>query len=133
MTSDQNIEVFYDGDCPICRMEVNWYERMDKRDSISWLDITKFADRELPNDKSREELLGKFHVRDADGNWFIGVDAFARIWRNLPYLNRGALLFSVPGIRGLTEVAYRGFLKWQRWHRRRRHLEAAPEGETSKP
>ena len=110
------LTVYYDGDCPICRVEVDLYRRF--RGDVSWVDIESVADAELP--KPREELLGRFHARRADGSWAVGVDAFAAIWRALPGWRRAAWLFGVPGLRGLSELAYRGFLRWQRGDRARR-------------
>ncbi|MEM1377324.1 MAG: DUF393 domain-containing protein [Pseudomonadota bacterium] len=115
----KTLEVFYDGGCPICRFEVNLYDKHDKADVIDWVDIEDLSDVQLPKDKSRDDLLGKFHVRDETG-WHIGVDAFARIWRSLPVWRRFAFIFSVPGIRQLAEIGYRLFLKWQGWHRKSR-------------
>lgn len=128
MTLTPEIEVFYDGDCPVCRWEVRLYDRMDQRGAVLWTDIGELAPHDLPRGKTQDDLLGRFHVRDVTTQdhggrvepWFIGVDAFARIWRVLPGLRYFAGLFRVPGIRQLTMVAYRLFLKWQRWHRRRR-------------
>ncbi|MEO1746176.1 MAG: DUF393 domain-containing protein [Pseudomonadota bacterium] len=122
MATNTHIEVFYDGGCPICRFEVALYERHDKADRIGWIDIDDLSDAQLPSDKTREDLLGRFHVRDNfdRGTWHIGVDAFARIWRELPVWRRFAFIFSVPGIRQLAEIGYRLFLKWQSWHRTHR-------------
>ncbi|WP_371397054.1 thiol-disulfide oxidoreductase DCC family protein [Fretibacter rubidus] len=111
--------VYYDGDCPICRIEVRFYERIDKADVISWINITPLSDSALPDGKTREELLGKFHVRD-DENWHIGVDAFARIWRALPGFRHFAFLFRVPILRQMAMGLYLVFLRWQRWHRKHR-------------
>lgn len=115
------IEVFYDGECPICAWEVDLYGRMDKSAKIEWTAIEGLSDAALPSGKTRDELLGKFHVREAGAaQWHIGVDAFARIWRALPGLRHVAFLFSVPGIRQLTKGGYVMFLRWQSWHRKRR-------------
>jgi len=128
--SDSDIEVFYDGECPVCRWEVRLYSRMDKLGKIRWTDIGRLAPEDLPAGKVHEDLLGRFHVQDLETPgarqrtsqpWHIGVDAFARIWRVLPGLRYFAGLFSIPGIRQLTMLAYRAFLQWQRRHRRRRH------------
>ncbi len=112
------IDVFYDGGCPICRLEVRYYDRIDREGTIRWVDITQLTDTQLPPGKSRETLLGRFHVRDG-GQWHVGVDAFARIWRQLPVWRRFAFVFGVPGLRQVAEMGYRGFLRWQRWHRAR--------------
>ncbi|WP_158585218.1 thiol-disulfide oxidoreductase DCC family protein [Oceaniradius stylonematis] len=115
------IDVFYDGGCPVCRIEVGYYRRIDRAGAVRWIDIESLTDAELPAGKTRDALLGRFHVRDqADGGWHAGVDAFARIWRVLPVWRRFAFVFSVPGLRQLAEIGYRGFLRWQRWHRARR-------------
>lgn len=119
--SSPAIDVFYDSGCPVCRIEVGYYSRIDRADAVRWIDIEALDDAELPAGKTREELLGRFHVRDlADGHWHVGVDAFARIWRVLPVWRRFAFVFAVPGLRQLAEIGYRGFLRWQRWHRGRR-------------
>lgn len=116
----QKITVFHDGGCPVCRMEIAYYGRIDKDKAIHWVDILTLSDAQLPVGKTRDDLLGRFHVRDGDGNWHVGVDAFARIWQVLPGWRHFAFLFSVPGLRQLAEIGYRGFLKWQRWHRSNR-------------
>lgn len=114
------LSVWYDGDCPVCRQEVALYRRIDRDDLITWIDILALTDSELPADKVRADLLGRFHARQGNGPWHIGVDAFAAIWDQLPVLRRIAFLFRTPGIRQLAKLAYRGFLKWQRHHRARR-------------
>lgn len=122
MTKTQQIEVYYDGGCPICRWEVDLYSRMDSGGQIRWTDIEALTDGELPADKTREDLLGKFHVRETQDTqlWYIGVDAFARIWRALPGLRHAAFIFRLPIIRQAAMASYRVFLKWQSWHRRHR-------------
>lgn len=120
MTTAPAITVYHDGDCPVCRAEIRFYSRIDKARAIDWRDITRLGDDDLPDGKTREDLLGRFHVQDRDGTWHIGVGAFARIWRALPGFRHVAWVFSVPGIRQLAEVGYRGFLAWQQRNRRAR-------------
>lgn len=120
------LSVWYDGDCPVCRQEVALYRRIDRNDRVIWIDITALADSQLPSGKSRDDLLGRFHAREADGDWQVGVDAFAAIWRKLPGFRWFAFLFRLPLIRQVAQVAYLGFLKWQRSHRARRDQAARP-------
>ena len=127
MEKRSEIEVFYDGDCPICRFEVDLYSRMDKENRILWTDITSTALNRLPSGKTRQDLLGKFHVRDLSELqsakttiWYMGVDAFARIWKVLPGLRYFAFIFRIPVIRQLAQLFYIVFLKWQNWHRKTR-------------
>ena len=114
------LTVFYDGECPVCRIEVAFYERYDPEARLLWIDIAKCAGAELPVGKTRDELLRRFHVIDGNGNWHIGVDAFAVIWSELPGFRYFTWLFRTPGLRQLAGLSYRGFLVWQRWHRAKR-------------
>lgn len=122
MKAAPQINVYYDAECPICNGEVRLYSRMDKTERIQWIRISDLSEAQLPSGKTREDLLGKFHAREIspqpDEIWHIGVDAFARIWKALPGLRHLAFLFRVPGIRQITMLAYRLFLKWQSWHRK---------------
>ena len=125
------LTVFYDGDCPVCRMEVKYYRRIDASGAIAWMDITSMVDDDLPAGKSRGDLLGIFHARRDDGGWATGVDAFAAIWSRLPGFRHLAWLFRMPVIRQVAEFGYRGFLAWQRRDRARRERlsrENAPAG-----
>jgi predicted DCC family thiol-disulfide oxidoreductase YuxK len=121
------IDVFYDGGCPVCRMEVSWYRRADTAGRISWIDIVELHDQSLPAGKTREELLNRFHVRDSAGNWHVGVAAFARIWDEMARFRRFSVLFRLPVTRHAAEVGYRLFLAWQRRHRAGRATEPACE------
>jgi predicted DCC family thiol-disulfide oxidoreductase YuxK len=112
---------FYDGGCPVCRLEVRHYQRIGG-DVVEWVDLCALPDADLTqrsNGKSREDLLGAMHVRDGD-TWRIGVDAFPALWARMPGWRRFTWLFRVPGARPLAGVGYRLFLRWQRWHRARR-------------
>ena len=124
------LSVWYDGDCPVCRQEVALYRRIDSHDRVEWIDITALSDSELPSGKSRADLLGRFHARQADGPWQVGVDAFAAIWRKLPGFRHFAFLFRLPVIRQVAQIAYLGFLSWQRQHRARRNRAPEPAAET---
>ncbi len=115
------ITVFYDGECPICRLEVELYQKYGSTGSIHWEDINVLTDDQLPYQKDRQTLLNRFHVLDSDESWYVGVDAFARIWHELPILRYFAFIFSIPGLRQIAEICYRGFLRWQRRHRKKRH------------
>lgn len=124
MNKRANIEVFFDGGCPVCLLEIRFYKRMDWAQNIAWTDIVKLKDNDLPKGKKREQLLNRFHVRELyaskSDDWYLGVDAFARIWRELPFFRSCAWIFSVPGIRQIAKLAYLGFIRWQSAHRIKR-------------
>jgi predicted DCC family thiol-disulfide oxidoreductase YuxK len=112
---------FYDGGCPVCRMEVRHYMRIGG-DAVEWVDVCSLDDRALAqvaSGKTRGELLGAMHVRDGE-NWQIGVAAFPALWRKMPGWKHFTWVFRVPGAIAFAEIGYRGFLAWQRRHRTKR-------------
>lgn len=125
------LTVYYDGDCPVCRMEVNYYRRVDKFGRIEWLDITTLQDIEIPQNKDRAQLLGVFHALRNDGQWATGVDAFAAIWNELAGFNRLAWVFRTPVLRQIAQAFYRTFLVWQRRNRARRRMRSKESHVTS--
>ena len=75
---------FYDGGCPVCRLEVNHYQRIGG-DAVEWVDVCALDDAALARaseGKSRNDLLGAMHVREGN-EWQIGVAAFPALWRKI--------------------------------------------------
>lgn len=104
------VEVFYDGDCPLCRREIDMIRRMDKRDKIQFTDIA--AEEFDPADygKSMAALMAEIHGRLPTGEWIIGVEVFRKLY--------GAVGFDwlmpatrLPGVRHLLDFGYQVFAK----------------------
>lgn len=38
---NQDVEVFFDGQCPLCRREIDWLRRMDSQQRIAFTDISE--------------------------------------------------------------------------------------------
>jgi len=100
------IDVWFDGDCPLCRREIALMRRLDRRGAITFIDVA--GDGTCPID--RAELLARFHARE-DGRILSGAAAFAAMWRAIPLLRPiGLLARNRIVLRGL-ELAYLGFLR----------------------
>lgn len=73
------VELFFDGDCPLCIREVAWLAARSSAGRLQLLDVnTLESDDNLPG---RAELLAILHARDAAGNWYRGVDATVAVWQ----------------------------------------------------
>lgn len=113
------VEVWFDGDCPLCRREIALLRRLDRRGAIVFTDVAT-GTGSCPID--RGELLSRFHARE-DGRMVSGAEAFAAMWRAIPLLAPFGHLARNPGVLAVLERLYRVFLRvrprLQRWLRDR--------------
>lgn len=104
---DPPVTVFFDGDCPICAREVTFMRGLDAENRLVFVDAAR---ADLPAEE-RRRLLGRFHVRLADGRELSGAAGFAAVWRNLPALRLLGRAAAWPPLLRLLEVFYLGFLR----------------------
>lgn len=107
------ITVFYDGACPLCRREISFYKNLNGADTIHWLDVTNCSDADIPEDVTRKQLLGRFHILTADKTAKSGAAAFVEIWRNLPAFRPLSYIARIPGAMPVLEFGYTLFLKFR--------------------
>lgn len=75
-----DIEVFYDGACPLCMREIAMLRRRDRRGRIRFTDIADAAFDAHAYGKTHDELMAKMHGRLPDGTWVQGVEVFRRLY-----------------------------------------------------
>jgi predicted DCC family thiol-disulfide oxidoreductase YuxK len=109
------VEVFYDGDCPLCRREIAALRRMDRKHKVRFTNIASADFRAEDYGVSLDKFMSEIHGRLPDGSWVRGVEVFRRLytavgWNSLVRLSR------LPIIAGFLDHAYRLFaknrLKW---------------------
>ena len=66
----------------------------------------------LANIKLVDALL-YLHVKDSEGNFYVGVDAFVVIWRQLPYFRYLNFIITLPIIYCLAKFIYKKFAKYR--------------------
>jgi 3-demethoxyubiquinol 3-hydroxylase len=104
--------VFYDGGCPVCSREIALYQRLSEGQADRPAFENIVADgAALPDNVSREDAMGRFHVRLGSGEVVSGAAAFIALWRATPRFRLLGRIASVPPAPWLLEQAYRGFLK----------------------
>lgn len=101
------LEVWFDGDCPLCRREIALMRRLDRRQAIDFIDVATGSGT-CPID--RTELLARFHARE-DGRMVSGAEAFAAMWRAIPILAPFGRLARNRGVLSVMEGLYLAFLK----------------------
>ncbi|WP_300973604.1 DUF393 domain-containing protein [Sphingomonas sp. LHG3406-1] len=103
------LTVWFDGACPLCRREIAFMQRLDRRGRIRFIDV---SDPDAPADcpVDRAALLARFHAREGD-RLLSGAAAFAAMWRAIPWLRPLGELARVPVVLALLERAYVRFLR----------------------
>ena len=111
MSEGFEVEVFYDGDCPLCVREIEMLRRLDRgRGRILFTDIAApgFSPEEVG--LSYSALMERIHARLPDGRLIEGVEVFRRLYGAV---GLGWLLAPtrLPGLRGLSDWAYEKFAR----------------------
>lgn len=104
------IEVFYDGGCPLCLREVNFLRGRDRQGKIRFTDIDAPDFRAADFGPSHQELMAQIHARMPDGTWIRGVEVFRRLYRAVG-LGWLVSLTRVPAISQLLDWGYSIFAR----------------------
>ena len=111
-TLDPNwdVEVFYDGECPLCRREIAMLRRWDRRSRIRFTDLTDPAFDPATVGRTRDQLMAEIHGRLPNGQLIVGVEVFRRLYTAVGW---GWMMPVTrwPGIRQILDVLYRLFAR----------------------
>ena len=110
------VEVFYDGDCPLCLKEIQFLRWADKRrNRIRFTDIAAPAFDARSTGRTMDELMDRIHGRLPTGQLIEGVEVFRQLYSAIG-LGWIVAFTRLSGLRWLLDVAYRFFarnrLKW---------------------
>lgn len=127
ITHKEQFEVFYDGDCPLCKREIDMIRRKDRDGRLKLTDIA--SDKFVPEGRSLKVLMREIHGRKASGEYVIGVDVFREIYRTLGF---GFLvnISSLPVIRQALDLGYRFFAYFRFRHAMHRMKKQGRDCET---
>ena len=105
------LTVYYDGACPLCRREIDFYRRRGRAAPIEWVDAAAGDAELIAPDLARTDALARFHVRLPDGTLESGARGFGAVWAVLPGFRWLGTLARSRAAQPMLEAAYRGFLK----------------------
>lgn len=102
-------EVFFDGDCPLCRREIELVRRLDGRGRVTLTDIAApgFVP---PAELSHEALMASIHGRLPDGTIVRGVEVFRQLYAAIG-LGPLVAVTRVPPVSWALEVGYAWFAR----------------------
>lgn len=122
------VEVFYDGECPLCMREIRMLQRRDKRARIQFTDIAAPAFRAQAYGRTQADLMARIHGRLPDGTWIEGVEVFRRLYGAIGFGPLVAIT-RLPGLSHLLRLAYHLFAR----NRLRLTGRCAPDGACALP
>jgi predicted DCC family thiol-disulfide oxidoreductase YuxK len=108
--ADFDIEVFYDGECPLCMREIRMLQGRDRRRRIRFVDIAAPGFDAASVGLTWETLMDRIHGRLPDSTLVEGVEVFRRLYAAVGFGPLVALT-RLPGVKQLLDVAYHAFAK----------------------
>jgi len=108
--STWDVEVFFDGECPLCVREIGMLRRLDKKQRILFTDIADKSFDAASIGTDQASLMSRIQGRLADGTWIEGVEVFRRLYTAV---GAGPLVAvtRIPGISHAMDAAYTLFAK----------------------
>lgn len=122
------VEVFYDGDCPLCMREIRTLRARDRDARIQLTDIAAADFDATRYGTTQADLMAKIRGRLPDGTWIEGVEVFRRLWGAVGF-RRLVAISRWPGISHALRAGYHLFAK----NRLRLTGRCAPDGACALP
>jgi predicted DCC family thiol-disulfide oxidoreductase YuxK len=107
---DDTFALFFDGGCPLCRREVHWMKRWDRRGRLRFIDIDSPSFDAGSYGLRQEDLMKRIHGQLPDGTLVRGVDVFREAYARLGFAPLVTLSRLKP-IAWLLDIAYDCFAR----------------------
>jgi predicted DCC family thiol-disulfide oxidoreductase YuxK len=104
------VEVFYDGDCPLCMREIRMLMRRDPDGRIRFTNIAAPDFDAAAAGLDRGTLMAKIHARLPNGELIEGVEVFRQLYAAVGF-ERLVAITRTPGIAQTLDLGYRWFAK----------------------
>ncbi len=108
--SSYEIELFYDGACPLCSREILLLRRLDRESKIKFTDISLEGFDPKRYGKDLSAFMEIIQCRMVDGRWIEGVEVFRKVYSMVGF--RPFVFFTrIPGISHLLDLMYLAFAR----------------------
>jgi predicted DCC family thiol-disulfide oxidoreductase YuxK len=109
-SKNAEVEVFYDGECPLCMREISMLMRRDRQRRIHFTDIARPDFDARVVGVSHEALMRRIHGRLPDGSLIEGVEVFRRLYAAVGF---GPIVWltRIPILSHALDLAYAIFAK----------------------
>jgi uncharacterized protein (TIGR01777 family) len=101
-------EIYYNGECPVCRAEMSHYERLcaTADPHLRFVDSMQHPDGLADCGLRREHLERRVYLRSQQGQLLSGLPALIALWMKMPQYRRLARVLSLPVVRQVATAAY---------------------------
>ena len=110
LAAGKSVEVFYDGDCPLCMREIRMLMRKDRDAHIQFTDIATPGFDAAEHGTTYPALMERIRGRLPDGTWIEGVEVFRQLYTAVGF-RRLVAVTRLPGLSHLLALGYRLFAK----------------------
>ena len=104
------LRLFFDGDCPLCKREVRFLQRLDRHQRLEFVDISAEGFSASAHGKTQDALMARMHARKPDGTWVDGVEVFRLAWMAIG-LGWFVAPTRLPGISQILDRLYAWFAR----------------------
>ena len=115
MPNTWSVQVFYDGECPLCAREIALMRRLDRKQRVLFTDIAGPDFDAAAWGSTQQALMDRIHGRLPDGTWIEGMEVFRQLYSAVG-LGWIAAFMRLPGVRHALAWAYvhfaRNRLRW---------------------
>jgi predicted DCC family thiol-disulfide oxidoreductase YuxK len=102
---DFDIEVFFDGDCPLCLREIEMLRKLDKAGRIRFSDIQAPGFDAGSVGLTFAQLMQRIRGRLPDGELIEGTEVFRRLYGAVGF-HRAVAVSRWPGVSHLLDAGY---------------------------
>jgi uncharacterized protein (TIGR01777 family) len=101
-------EVFFNGDCPVCRSEMTHYANIcaNSQSKFQFHDSMKRPDEFVECGLRREHLERRVYLRDANGRILSGMPALVYMWSKMRGYRWLSKILTLPVLRPLSTAVY---------------------------
>lgn len=105
-----DVEVFYDGECPLCMREIDMLRRRDRAGRIVFTDIAAPGFDSASVGLDHDALMKRIHARLPTGELIEGVEVFRRLYAAVGFGTLVAMT-RLPVVSQGLDLAYKVFAK----------------------
>jgi uncharacterized protein len=107
-TNSTPADIYYNGECPICRTEMEHYAELcaTSHPELRFIDSTQQSNVFASCGLRPEHLERRVYIKDSEGRILSGMPAIISLWSRMPRYGWLAMTLNLPLLRPATAVLY---------------------------